>query len=54
MTVTDAAKASQLGPLGAATASGITEATAPETVKTLYERDKGRRPRLNCSAMTRR
>jgi hypothetical protein len=40
VTVTDAAKASQLGPLGVATTAGITEATVPETVKDFYELDK--------------
>ncbi|MBX3230941.1 MAG: hypothetical protein KIT84_36390 [Labilithrix sp.] len=42
VTVTDDSKkaADPLGPLGIAQAAGITEATVPETVKNLYERDK--------------
>ena len=42
VTVTDASKKANdpLGPLGIAQAAGITEASVPETVKNLYERDK--------------
>lgn len=42
VTVTDPSKKSNdpLGPLGIAQAAGITEASVPETVKNLYERDK--------------
>lgn len=40
VTVTDRSKGDQFGPLGVAVAAGITEATVPETVKALYEKDK--------------
>lgn len=40
VTVTDKSKASEFGPLGVAASAGITEASIPETVKDLYERDK--------------
>ncbi len=40
VTVTDATKGAALGPLGVAAAAGITEATVPDTVKALYEKDK--------------
>lgn len=40
ITVTDPSKTEQLGPLGAAKAAGITEATVPEQVKKLYEAEK--------------
>lgn len=40
ITVTDRAQGDALGPLGVARAAGITEATAPEMVRRLYERER--------------
>lgn len=40
ITVTDKKAGEQLGPLGVAAAAGITEASVPDTVKVLYEKDK--------------
>lgn len=40
VTVTDPKEAERLGPLGVARAAGITEATMPEMVKRLYDRER--------------
>lgn len=40
ITVTDPSKGQALGPMGIAEAAGITEASVPETVKGIYDREK--------------
>ena len=40
VTVTDPSKGQALGPLGVAQAAGITEASIPATVKSIYDREK--------------